>query len=1065
MNFCSIPRTFALLALGVMSTGDTAAEVDFNRDVRPILSDKCFACHGPDAQQVKGDLRLDLSANAFRVQDGHAAIVPGDPAKSEVILRITSTDPDEIMPPAESHKELKPAEIATLRDWIKQGAKYDQHWSYRKLDWPTVPEFTGSGVVNPIDQFVQSNLEAQTLSPSKATDRVTLLRRLSFDLLGLPPSAAEMKAFVADRSKDAYEKAVDRLLKSPHYGERMAVYWLDLVRYADTRGYHGDQHQNVTPFRDYVIEAFNDNLPFDRFTAEQLAGDLFPEATMQQKIASGYNKLLMTTTEGGAQPKEYIAKYAADRVRNASTVWLGSTLGCSECHDHKYDPFTQKDFYSFAAFFADVKETPVGGLTSVIKLPTDQETTQLASLGKQISPLEKQIKDELAKLEYEEPEAEVLKAHLAKATEKKPEVKSQTDAQTKEIIIADDEKPAAKTVRANKDTHPFKWDDKLKFSGKRSWTRSSEGVAQDVFDFLTEPPTVQEGDTFFVHAYLNPTNSPKALMVQFRTDNWNHRANWGDMTSIGYGGKTENAKKTDFGKLPETGKWVKLEIPVDKVNMDPGSEVVSVALSISGGTVHWDKLGLITTEGPVKKSTEKKAAKKKEPLEIESEISFDSWQKWVKKKNYKGIDRGLKGILQKAVDKRSEKDATRALNHYLENVHQPHRKLFGAIRKKLDPLKKERDALDKGILRTMITEKLPAPRTMRVLPRGNWQDDSGAEVTPAVPASLGQITSAKERANRLDLAAWLTSRENPLVARVFVNRLWKIMFGRGLASTLDDFGMQGTHPSHPELLDWLAMEFIASGWDVKHTLKLIAMSHTYRQSSVADDSQVARDPYNDLLARQGRFRLDAEMVRDNALQVAQLLVDEVGGRSVKPYQPEGYWVHLNFPKRKYAHDEGDKKYRRGVYTYWCRTFLHPSLAAFDASSREECVVERVRSNTPQQALVLLNDPTYVEAARTFAERIVSDGGDSTVERLEFAYTEAVSRDPSANESKLLGELFESHLKQFRKETDAAESLLKTGLRESAAKSDKVDKSDPAELAAWTSVARVIFNLHEFITRQ
>jgi hypothetical protein len=1056
------------LASALLGAGAFAADVDFNRDVRPILSDKCFACHGPDAGHVKGDLRLDSREQAVRMQDGHAAIVPGDPAKSELITRITTTDPDEIMPPAESHKELKPYEITTLRDWIQQGAKYEQHWSYRELEWPTVPEFSGPAVGNPIDRFVQSRLGTLKMTPAQTAARVTLLRRLSFDLLGLPPSAADVEAFRNDRSKDAYEKAVDRLLKSPHYGERMAVYWLDLVRYADTRGYHGDQHQDVTPYRDYVINAFNDNLPFDRFTAEQLAGDLLPEPTMRQKIASGYNKLLMTTTEGGAQPKEYIAKYAADRVRNASTVWLGSTLGCSECHDHKYDPFTQKDFYSFAAFFADVKETPVGGLTSVIKLPTDQETEKLTSLAKQITPLEKQIKDELAKIEYQEPEPDALKAHLAKATAKpkdpKAKVKCAAAAKIEELLIADDEKPAAKTVRANKDTHPFKWDEELKFSGKRSWTRTAEGVAQDVFDNLTEPLTVKEGDTFFVHAYLDAEHPPTALMVQFRTKNWDHRANWGDLGAIGYGGKTENAKKRDFGKLPETGKWVKLEIPVDKVNIKPGSDVVSIALTLAGGTVHWDKLGLTTTDAPVPKiadAKKKKEPKKKEPLEIEAEISFDSWQKWVKKQNYKGIDRALKGILQKAADKRKEKDATKALNHYLENVHQPHRELFGGIRKELDPLKKERDALDKAILRTMITERLGAPRTMRVLPRGNWQDDSGTEVTPGVPVSLGRI-KGKERANRLDLAAWLTSRENPLVARVFANRLWKIMFGRGLASTLDDFGMQGTHPSHPQLLDWLAMEFVASGWDVKHMLKLIAMSHTYQQSSAAADKLIALDPYNDLLARQGRFRLDAEMVRDNALQVARLLVDEVGGRSVKPYQPEGYWMHLNFPKRKYASDKGDKQYRRGVYTYWCRTFLHPSLAAFDASTREECVVERVRSNTPQQALVLLNDPTYIEAARTFAERILEVGGKSKAERLNFAYQDAISRNPTAAETELLNELFDSHLKQFSAEEDAAKNLLKTGLREADVKAEKAAR---AELAAWTSVARVIFNLHEFITRQ
>ena len=1053
MSFRRFHRAICVLSLVGVASSVRAVDADFNRDVRPILSDKCFACHGPDAKHVKGDLRLDLRESAIRMNDGHAAIIPGDPSKSELMVRITTADEGEVMPPPESHKELKPHEVDVLREWIKQGARYEQHWAYRKLAWPGLPTVTGT-IRNPIDNFIQSNLRKSGAEPANETDRITLLRRLSFDLTGLPPTPDEVRAFLNDESIDAYEKVVDRLLKSPHYGERMAAYWLDLGRYADTRGYHGDQHQDVTPYRDYVIKAFNANTPFDEFTREQLAGDLLPGPTMQQKIASGYNKLLMTTAEGGAQPKEYTAKYAADRVRNASTVWLGSTLGCAECHDHKYDPFTQKDFYSFAAFFADVRETPVGGLTSVIKLPTDGETKRLAALGKQIGPLEKQIRDELAAIDYKEPRPGELKARVA-------EVKKATEENkpsAKEIIIVDDEKPEAKTIRANKNTHPFKWDEEKKFSGRRSWTRKAKGVAQDVFDYLKEPIHVLSGDTFFVHAWLDEEDPPDAIMIQFRSSNWDHRANWGNIKSIGYGGSTENSKKTDFGELPETGKWVKLEVPVNDVNLR-GRELVSIALTLANGTVHWDKLGLqrtATSDWRAKKPVKKQ--KKKDPLQIESEISFASWDKWIKKQKYKGIERNVRNILTKAANKRNEKDAKKALSHYLENVYQPKRKFFGDIHKKLNPLKKERDALDKAILRTMVTETLGNPRTMRVLPRGNWQDDSGSEVKPAVPASLGKLKTGNKRATRLDLASWLTSRENPLVARVFVNRLWKIMFGRGLATTLDDFGMQGTHPSHPQLLDWLSMEFIASGWDIKHTLKLIALSHTYRQSSVADANSLAADPYNNRFARQGRFRLDAEMVRDNALQVSGLLVDEVGGRSVKPYQPEGYWVHLNFPKRKYAHDDGNKQYRRGLYTYWCRTFPHPSLAAFDASTREECVVERVRSNTPQQALVLLNDPTYVEAARTFAERILDEGGKSTTDRLKFAYERSISRKPRRDETELLSQLYDSHLKQFTEDEKAADELLETGLRDSDSKSSK------AELAAWTSIARVVFNLHEFITR-
>lgn len=1042
--------------------GATAANaVDFNRDIRPVLSDKCFACHGPDAAHVKGDLRLDLRDSAIKKhEDGHAAIVPGKPEESELIARITATDPDDIMPPTDFHKEIKPEEVKTLRQWIQEGAKYEKHWAYQNLDWPEIPGAQAKLVRNSIDRFIQTPLSAQGMRPSPEADRRTLVRRLSFDLLGLPPTPDQVDKFINDKSPKAYENLVDALLKSPHYGERMAVYWLDLVRYADTRGYHGDQHQDITPYRDYVINAFNRNYPFDRFTAEQLAGDLLPEPTMEQKIASGYNKLLMTTTEGGAQPKEYIAKYAADRVRNASTVWLGSTLGCAECHDHKYDPFTQKDFYSFAAFFADVKETPVGGLTSIIKLPTDAETKKLKDLNAKISPVEKEIRDSLAKIKYEEPSQDELKQHVAKKQEEAENSYQAAVAKyqkSRETIIIDDAKPDCKTVRHNKDTQPFTWDEKEKASGKQSWTRTAKGLAQDVFDHLKQPIEVQKGDRFFIDVRLSPHDTPKAIMLQFRSKNWDHRANWGDITAIGYGGKSKNAKKSDLGKLPQPDEWTRLEIPIEKVNLKPGDKIVSIATTLYGGTVHWDKLGHLKVNDP------KKAPKKtkKDPLEFEGQLSLASWEKWKKKDKYKGIDRNLKNLLTKAADKRSDKDQDKILKHYLEHVWQPRRAYYAGLHKKLNPLKKERDTTDKGILRTMISEKIDQPRMLRVLPRGNWLDDSGNPLLPAVPASLGKVglKPKQERATRTDLAAWLTSRDNPLVARVFMNRLWKIMFGRGIAPSLDDFGMQGKNPSHPELLDWLAMEFIASGWDVKHMIKLIALSHTYRQTSYADEQLLKSDPYNDLFARQGRFRVEAEMVRDNALKVSGLLVDAIGGRSVKPYQPKGYWVHLNFPKRTYKSDEGDKQYRRGLYTYWCRTFLHPSLAAFDASTREECIVERVRSNTPQQALVLLNDPTYVEAARTFAEQIIDQGGKTKADKITYAYRQALNRKPTAEEQKLLGALFDNHLQQYAKDEKAAEELLKTGLRETESTADQ------AQLAAWTSIARVIFNLHEFITRQ
>ncbi len=659
---------------------------------------------------------------------------------------------------------------------------------------------------------------------------MTLLRRLNFDLIGLPPTPEEVQAFVNDKSANAYEKVVDRVLGSPHFGERMAVYWLDLVRYADTGGYHSDNHRDIALYRDWVIAAFNRNKHFDQFTIEQLAGDLLPNPTAEQKIASGYNRLLQTTEEGGAQAKEYTAKYAADRVRNASSVWLATTLGCCECHNHKFDPFTMKDFYSLGAFFADVKERAVGRQEQIV-MPTPEQQAQLDRLDQEIAPL-----------------------------------------------------------RA---------------------------------------------------AFLKRT-----LAVEVGQSAWEERAR---------------------------GKPVGL--PAD----------VAAALKVE---------------------PEKRNAKQTEALAA----------------YYRGIAPEL-----------------------------------AAVREPLARLEAQKKQLTDALPKTLISVSV-SPRVMRILPRGNWLDDSGQVVAPAVPAALPSLDGTSRRANRLDLARWFVSRDNPLTARVFVNRLWKLTFGQGIVKSLEDFGTQGTFPTHPALLDWLAVEFMDSGWDIKHTLKLMVMSSTYRQSSHAGRELRQRDPGNQWLARQGRFRLDAEMVRDNALAISGLLSTKVGGPSVKPYQPEGYWKHLNFPKRTYQPDHGTDQYRRGLYTYWQRTFLHPSLKAFDAPTREECTVERPRSSTPLQALVLLNDPTYVEAARVFAERILREGGATMPGRLNWAYRRAVSRNVKPEEVRLLSELLARHRAEFAADSQAARKLVSTGER-----SVPTDL-DVAELAAWTSVARVILNLHETITR-
>jgi hypothetical protein len=818
--------SFVLTWHGLARAEDGSA-VNYTRDVKPILAGHCYACHGPDAGKRKAKLRLDVRDVAIK-----KVIKPGDPANSSLIERVSSHDPEEMMPPPKSKKAaLTVEQIALLKKWIEQGAKFDVHWAYVKPVRPKLPVVKNAAwPSNPIDHFIAAKHEQLGYQPAAEADRVTLLRRLNFDLLGLPPTPKEVEAFVNDKSVNAYEKVVDRLLGSPHFGERMAAYWLDLVRYADTGGYHSDNHRDLAPYRDWVINSFNRNQRFDRFTIEQLAGDLLPNPTMEQKIASGYNRLLQTTEEGGAQAKEYRAKYAADRVRNASSVWLATTLGCCECHNHKFDPFTTKDFYRFGSFFADVNEIAVGR-QSQISLPSAEQKARLD-----------QIEKDLAK----------LRAALAKPT----------------------------------------------------------------------------------------------LALEVGQSAWEERM-----------------RKQPAGLPAPVARALKVE-------------------------------------------PEKRNAKERETLAA----------------HYRGIAPELTTVREEIAKHEALK------NQVLKTIPQ-----------------------------TLITTSV-APRTMRVLPRGNWLDDSGEIVTPAVPGSLSPLDVTARRVTRLDLAKWLVSSDNPLTARVFVNRLWKLTFGQGIVKSLEDFGTQGAYPTHPELLDWLAIEFQTSGWNVKHVLKLMVMSSTYRQSSRADLALRQREPGNLWLARQGRFRIDAEMVRDNALAISGLLSRKIGGPSVKPYQPSGYWRFLNFPTRTYQADHGPNQYRRGLYTYWQRTFLHPSLKAFDAPTREECTVERPRSSTPLQALVLLNDPTYVEAARVFAERIVKEGGATMAERLNWAYRHAVSRNVKPEEVRLLSELHAKHRAEFAKDAQAAQKLVNTGDRPAA------KDVDVAELAAWTSVARVILNLHETITR-
>jgi cytochrome c553 len=818
---------FILLTLVSVSPMSGAAEkVSYNRQIRPLLSDQCFACHGPDANKRKANLRLDVREEALKpAKSGASAIVPGKPEQSALVARILATDEDERMPPATTHKSLSAEQKALLGQWIADGAEYQAHWAYL----PVVKPVVDAAAANPIDALVAARQQALGLKPAVEAERRTLIRRLYADLHGLPPSPAEVEAFEKDQTPDAYEKLVDRLLSEAAYGERMAVWWLDLVRYADSAGYHSDKERNVSPFRDYVIAAFNQNKPFDQMTIEHLAGDLLPNASLEQRVGSCFNKLLLTTDEGGAQAKDYEARYMQDRARAVGTVWVAQTWMCAQCHDHKFDPTLSKDFYAMGAFFADIDEPIIAAPDSGI--PVLEQAMQQAAAAV---------------------EAERLK--------------------------------------------------------------------------------------------LQQTYDEKSPELQTRLEAWG------------------------------------------KAQLEAGA--------------------------------------------------MDAWVK----------------LLEKPAAERSEPEVNQVLEAYKSQAPE-----FVELRKQLDAVKAKQKALADSATPCIVTRSTPNKRTVRVLPRGNFLDESGPVVTAALPGYLPRPNIEGREPNRMDLAQWLVSPDNPLTSRVLVNRLWKIFYGVGLSKTLEDFGLQGEMPPNAPLLDWLAAEIMAQKWNVKAMVRLMVTSRTYRLTSVATPEMLAMDPENRELTRQSRFRLDAEFVRDFALEASHLLVRKIGGPSVKPYQPDGYWENLNFPARTWQASTGEAQYRRGLYTWWQRMFLHPSLLAFDAPSREVCTAERTRSNIPQQALALLNDPSFVEAARAMAGRVLKEASGDDTARLTWLWREALQRAPAEAERAALLELLVKHRAEFKADVPAATAFGKVGAPAPA-------ELDAAELAAWSSVARVVLNLHEFITR-
>ena len=1025
------------LVLCVAARADEARQpvpdrIQFNRDIRPILAENCYACHGPDANKRKADLRLDTKDGLFAaIKDKHP-VVPGNTDQSELFRRITADDPDERMPDPKSGKRLSDRQIALLKKWIEQGAPWQGHWAFTVPVRPLLPQVRDEAWTrNAIDRFILTRLEAEGLKPSPMADKATLIRRLTLDLTGLPPTPKEVDAFLADDSPDAYEKVVDRLLADPHFGERMALDWLDASRFADTHGYHIDPGRDMTRWRQWVIDAFNNDKPFDQFTIEQLAGDLLPNPALDQKIATGFQRNSMINFEGGAIPEEYLTAYLIDRVSTTSTVFLGLTLNCCQCHDHKYDPFTQKDFYQLYAFFNGIPENGLdgqnGNAVPLLKLPTKEQQKKLDELAASV----KQIEEKLA---APMPEADTAQAEW-------------------EGAVLDPGRISWTILNPSR----------IESAGGATLTKLPDG---SVLASGPNPPT----DSYTITAKLDSSAVVTALRLEALPD---------DSLVAGGPGRSDNGNLvlTDL-RVQTTGegsqpKPMKFKAASADFSQDQFPIESAIRGKTKGGWAIYPEVG--KPHAAVFEFAEPIEAHGEQTLSITLDFHSPFPQHQLGRfriavtssrtpRGAKGIPGKIKDVLTIAPEKRSDEQKAELRNYFRASFVPELSNLSGELAK----LERQQQKLDEQVPTAMVMEEMPKPRDTFILIRGQY-DRHGEKVTPDTPAALPPMPTGAPH-NRLGLARWIVSPQNPLTARVTVNRLWQQFFGIGLVKTAEDFGSQGELPSHPELLDWLAVQFRDGDehtheWDVKAMVRLIVTSATYRQSSVVTPELKARDPENRLLARGPRFRLPAEFIRDQALAVSGLLNPQIGGKSVSPYQPPGLWEELmsrsdgaKWTAQVYVQSHGPDLYRRSMYTFWKRTSPPPAMMVFDAPDRETCTVRRARTNTPLQALVLWNDPTFVEAARKMAERIMIEGGPTLQDRIAFAFRLATARSPSSREKEVLVKVFERELHKYQNDPSAAQKLLSVG------ESPRNEELDTARLAAWTVVSSTILNLDETVTK-
>ncbi len=1048
MTVSQTARLFVLLvAGGIMSRGlaeENVRRIDFDREIRPILSDTCFKCHGPDEEQRVSELRLDQRDGVFSNHEGRSVVAPGDTAASVLHQRITAADPKQRMPPVDSGRELTPRQIELLTEWIRQGAEWSEHWAFvapKRIDPPTTKIRNWSR--NPIDDFVLARLEREGLRLSNEANRSTLIRRVTLDLTGLPPTLDEVDAFLTDEAPNAFEALVDRLLQSPSYGEHMAVAWLDAARYADTSGYQNDGPRSMWRWRDWVIDSFNSNKRFDQFTIEQLAGDLLENPTLEQRIATGFNRNHRGNAEGGIIPEEYQVEYVVDRVDTTFTVWLGLTMGCARCHDHKYDPIRQKDYYQVFACFNNIPEDgraiKEGNSPPYVKAPLPEQRNELQSLDEQIQAAEHHVAELQGKLAAAEQEWESsFDATL-------PVDWSVTDGLISHHQFEGNLTDTIRSADSAFEIHP----------GIYTARRSQQAIQLDGSSFINAGDTANFGyfDKFTLALWLRP-DSPNGTIVS-------------RMTPVEEGDGYYVHLRDGYVQVNLVKRWlddcIRVEsheaLPADQwshitVVYDGSRVAAGITVYVDGQPFPMDvKLDRINQTFSAKLQPVRIGGGQSPFTGAIDDVRIYARDLSPEEALLLAVPLTVSEILKVPAESRTNEQRQKLTRYFLEN-HAP-ASMRDAFHH-LAALRQQRREFYDRIPTVMVMQEMATPRETHVLQRGQY-DRPGERVEPGVPEAFLPLPANAPR-NRLGLARWLVSPEHPLTARVAVNRLWQQFYEHGLAKTSEDFGSQGEPPSHPELLDWLATEFVRNEWDIKALQRLIVTSATYRQASDASTELLSRDPENRLLARGPRRRLPAETIRDQALFVSGLLTRTIGGPSVKPYQPPGLWQEIA-TDTDYVQSHGEDLYRRSLYTYWKRTVAPPTMVTFDATSREACTVQRSRTNTPLQALALMNDVTFVEAARVFAQRELAVLRDSMADRITHVFRTVTARIPEPEEVQILERRFALSLAAFHQNPDAATQLIHEG------EFPIDDQLDPIELAAFTTVTSLILNLDEVITKE